>query len=397
MIKVEIETGLRIIEEELKGTKSTETIDIMDSLHRVLATDVFSPINIPLYDRSPLDGYAVKADNLSNDSIKRFKVLETVYAGGVPTKAINEGEATRIMTGGMYPKGANTVIRQEDVIVDGDYIETTTCLKPFTNYIHAGEDIRKGEKIANLGQKLNSIHIGVIAGTGIDSVQVYKELSIGILSTGDEIVNYNQTAAPGQIYDSNHVTLVQRLKELGFNNVKHVRSGDDKENIKNEFKRLIAETDFVISTGGVSVGAKDYIPTALEEIGGKLLFDTVRMKPGSHMVLYAFDDTPVLGLSGNPFAAYATFEIFGRKILSILSNDSTLELKRISGLSKNSFEKHSKVRRIIRATYDSGYVTFPSKHDSGVMSSMIGSNCFVDIPAGSNPISPGETVEVILL
>lgn len=397
MMKVDIETGLQKIEEKLDGINKTETVDIMDSLNRVLACDVYSPINIPLYDRSPLDGYAVKADDTMDNSVKRFKVLETVYAGGVPTKPINDGEATRIMTGGMYPEGANTVIRQEAVTLDGDYIETTAILKPFTNYIYAGEDIKKGEKIASAGQKLSSIHIGVIAGTGVSEVEVYSELVIGLLSTGDEIVNYDQTAAPGQIYDSNHVTLVQRLKELGFNNVIHIRSGDNKENIKESFKNLIAATDFVISTGGVSVGAKDYIPAALEEIGGELLFDSVKMKPGSHMVLYTFDKTPVLGLSGNPFAAYATFEIFGRKILSVLSKDSALDLKRVRGISKNSFEKHSRGRRIIRATYDAGNVTFPSKHDSGVMSSMIGSNCFVDIPAGSGPIGPGEEVEIILL
>lgn len=397
MKRIDLETGLDLIDAHIHPVQDTEKIDIIDALGRVLAKDIYSPIDIPLFNRSPLDGYAIKAEDLDKDSITRFKVIEKIYAGDVPKHEIKEGFATRIMTGAMIPKGANTILKQELVSIDGEYIQTKAKLKPFDNYIPKGEDLKTGDLVSTKNRYLNSILIGMLAGMGIDKIEVFRELKIGVLSTGSEVVDYKSEISEGKIYDSNNMTFVQRLKELGFKNIVSKRCGDDKENLKSDFLSLIKSTDFVISTGGVSVGDKDYIPSSLLEIGAKPLFEKVRIKPGSHMVVYQYENVPILGLSGNPFAALATFEVFGRRILAKLSNNDSIFPKKISSTTINTFDKSSRVRRLVRASYENGKVKFSNKHDAGVMSSMINCNCLVDIPEGSNPIGNGEEVKLYLL
>lgn len=397
MKKIEIETGLDLIDSRIHSICDTEKIDIIDALGRVLAEDIYSPIDIPLFNRSPLDGYAIRAEDIGKSEITRFKVIEKIFAGDVPKQEITEGFATRLMTGAMIPKGANTVLKQELVTVDGEYIETKATLKPFDNYIPKGEDLKTGDKVSDKDRSLNSTLIGLLAGMGVAEVEVYRELKIGVLSTGSEVVNYKSEISEGKIYDSNNMTFLQRLRELGFKNIISKRCSDDKECLKSDFLDLIKNTDFVISTGGVSVGDKDYIPESLLEIGAKPLFEKVRIKPGSHMVVYTYENVPILGLSGNPFAALATFEVFGRRILAKLSNNESIFPKKILATTDNTFNKSSRVRRLVRARYENGKVHFSNKHDAGIMSSMVNCNCLVDIPEGSNAIGIGEEVEIFLL
>ncbi len=397
MKRIDLEAGLNLIDEYICPIQDIEKIDIIDALGRVLAEDIYSPIDIPLFDRSPLDGYAIRAEDLGKGDFTRLKVIEKIYAGDVPKYEIEEGLAARIMTGAMIPKGANTILKQELVDVYDEYIETKAQLFPFDNYIPKGEDLKIGDLVTSKNRNLNSILIGLLAGMGIADVEVFRELKIGVLSTGSEVVDYKSNISAGKIYDSNSMTFIQRLKELGFKNIVTGRCGDDVESLKSDFLNLIKNTDFVISTGGVSVGEKDYIPSSLLEIGAKPLFEKVRIKPGSHMVVYKYGDVPILGLSGNPFAALATFEIFGRRILAKLSNVESVFPKKIKSTTINSFDKASRVRRLVRASYENGMVKFSNKHDAGVMSSMISCNCLVDIPEGSEPIAVGEEVELYLL
>ena len=203
---------------------------------------------------------------------------------------------------------------------------------------------------------------------------------------------------PGKIYDSNLTYLSRRLDELG---VPRASGGqhfqDDPELVAASVRAALDRADAVITTGGVSVGAKDIMHAVLPLLGAEQIFTHTKMKPGTPAIFSMAGGKPVLSLSGNPFAAAATFELFGRPMLSALSGDSRLDVTRTSAVLRGSFPKGSAGRRFVRGAYANGAVTLPAGHSSGQMRSLVGCNCLVDIPAGSGPLSDGQTVSVVLL
>ncbi len=372
------------------------------ALGRTLADDVTAPLDQPPFDRSPLDGYALRAADTAGASPEHpavLRVVETVYAGGVPSRPIGPGEATRIMTGAMLPLGCDCVLQHERTNNDFETVELYAPLSPHDNYCDRGEDYRTGDLLLPAGTVIDAAAVGVLASAGISSVPVLRRPLVRVLSTGDEVVSPDVHPLPaGKIYGSNQDLLTARLHELGLPDAEGALIGDDPQAVAHEMARLLSGPwDLLITTGGVSAGDKDIFHDALPLLGAQRIFWKVALKPGTPAMFSLWNGKPILSLSGNPFAAAATFELLARPLLAALSGEDRFLPRRTTAVVEGSFPKGSQVRRFLRGVCHEGRVTLSGKNASGLLSSLVGCNCLVDLPAGSGPVSSGDTVSVLLL
>ena len=383
---------------------ATERVPLDDACGRIAARDLCARMDQPPFDRSPLDGYALHSADTAGageETPVTLPVVMKLYAGDAPAAVLPAGCAARIMTGAPLPPGADCVLMQE--LTDGgeEQVRIYARLQPNANVVFRGEDIAAGAPIAAAGTVLTPAHIGVLAGQGIPDAEVFRPLTVGVLATGSELLEAGEAWAPGKIYDANGIQNAARLRQLGFA-VKRRHCSDDPEEIAREMQELLAECDAVITSGGVSVGQKDYLPAVLEQLNADILFAGVAQKPGSPMLAGKVGGKLVFCLSGNPFAAAATLEQYAVPALLRAAGrcEESCLLPRTTRTLTTGFSKPSKVARYLRAKAMGGSVTIPGEgnaeaHSSGSLSTMIGCNCLVELPAGSGPVTPGEEVEVL--
>lgn len=401
MENIELELALEILGESVKQINRTELIDIQDARGRIIGEDIYAPINQPPFDRSPLDGYAIKAKDTVGASREKpieLRVVDEVFAGSDINTIVKKNEAIRIMTGARIPEGADCVIRQESSNYGMDFVEIYSELKEFDNYCFAGEDVKKGSKLISKDEKLTYVHIGILAAMGITKILVKSKPKIGLISTGDELVSGGQVLANGKIYDSNRVTISMRLLDLGCEIVSSKIIKDDANTVSKEINNLIDKVDVIITTGGVSVGKKDIMHDVIKNINAKRLFWRVKIKPGTPVMYSIYNDKPILSLSGNPFAAIVNLELMGKELIYKLTGD--MELKQIKKKAKmgDDFLKTSNVTRIVRGIHKDNKVYLPKGgHSSGTMSSMLGCNCLIKVKGGTKEILKDEEIEIILI
>lgn len=402
MHNIELEQAVEIILESVNEIDDIEEIELENSLGRILGEDFYAPMDNPPFNRSPLDGFALIAEDTtmaSETNPIKFKVVDKAYAGTPSKKTLGNFEAIRIMTGGKMPQEANCVIRLEDSIeIDDNNILINKALESFENYCHKGEDIESGALLLEKATKLSSIHLGVLGSMGQEKVKVLRRPKIGILVTGDEILDYSSTLIDGKIYDTNGIMLGSRIKELGFDYIKIDMEKDDPRKVADLIMNNIDNLDLLITTGGVSVGDKDIFHEVIELIGAKQLFWKVKLKPGTPIMYSLLGDKPILSLSGNPFASLVTFELLARPLISKLSRDNSLMTKRTKATLMEDFNKRSTNRRFIRCIYEKGQVYLPKGgHSSGMLLSMKDCNALVDIEAGNTGLKKSDIIEVVIL
>ncbi|MBN9647876.1 molybdopterin molybdotransferase MoeA [Terrisporobacter glycolicus] len=401
MENIELELALQLIGDTVNEISSTEKINIEESRGRIIGEDIYAPINQPPFNRSPLDGYALRSEDTVGASKKnpiKLCVVDEIFAGGNINTEIEKNEAIRIMTGAEIPEGADCVIRQENTNYSMEEVEIYDELKKYENYCFAGEDVKKGSKLISKGEKLTYIHIGLLATMGITQVLVKRKPRIGIISTGDEIVSSGKPLSKGKIYDSNRITISMRLMDFGCEIVSSKIIEDEVCQVSKQINNLIDKVDVIITTGGVSVGKKDIMHEVINKINADRLFWRVRMKPGTPAIYSIYKKTPILSLSGNPFAAIATFEIMGKELIYKLSGNKDLKQIRIKSVMEDNFLKESKGRRIVRGIYKNNKVYLPQGgHSPGMMASMLGCNCLIDIKPGTKQLLKGDEVDIILI
>ncbi len=387
---ISFERAIELLTANAKEISDVEKVPLINSVGRVTAQDYFATFDNPPFDRSPLDGYALN----SSETPRRFKVVGEECAGDFFSDEIKSGEALRIMTGAAIPKGCDCVIRQEDVTFDGENIFVPYKLHKHENYCFAGEDIKAGALLVAKNEKLTAAHVAILASQGVSSVEVYRRPRIAIASTGDELLNLDEKISAGKIYNSNLYLLAARLIELGFE-PKILGNLPDDVDICAE-KISVLNVDLLITTGGVSVGKKDIMHDVVKKIGRRI-FWRVLMKPGAPVIGWTCGNFLGIALSGNPFAAYATFELLARPVLAEMSHRADILYNRSRGVLADDFPKKSFGRRFIRAKFDGEKIYLPSRHESGSLYSAAGCNALVDIPAGSDELKAGDEVEIILL
>lgn len=403
MEQINLEDAIKILLEKIQPLKVIEEKNILDSLGFVLAEDVFSPLNNPPFNRSPLDGFTFNfIDSIGANEVNpiNLKVVSEVFAGDYSNSIANNKEAFRIMTGAPIPKNCNCVIKQEEVSYDEENYTLTIFreLKEFENFCFLGEDFKVGELVIEKGVVITYNHIGVLASLGINSIKVFKKPRVGVLSLGSELTMPGKILENGKIYNSNLFTLISKLKYLNLDGVMYPPMADDSTIVSNFISEELKNIDFLITTGGVSVGKKDIMHDVIKKLHANRLFWKINIQPGTPVLASEKDGKLILSLSGNPFASLVNFELLGRPILSKLSSNSVRNTTSITATVKGSFDKKSSKRRFIRGYFNNGEIFLNNqKHSSGTISSLIGKNAIVDIAPGTSSLKDGDKAQVILI
>lgn len=401
MVGIELEEAIALLLKNVKESCATETIPLLNAVGRVVAEDIFSPMDNPPFDRSPLDGYTFVAKDsefATKEKPIKFEIIGEVCAGQVFTEKVETKQAVRIMTGSPIPFPCDCVVRQEEVKADEHHVWIPFPMKSYENYCFKGEDFKKDTLLISAGSLLTAAHIATLASIGNENVTVYKKIKVAICSTGDELMDVGQGLDAGKIYNSNLYLLAARLKELGLEPIVLGMVEDHAEAVAKLIRQQIDRVDLFLTTGGVSVGKKDIMHEVIEQLPAKRLFWRVNMKPGTPILSYVYQEKLCIGLSGNPFAALATFELLVRPVLAKLSRHQEMQYKRVKAVLQNDFPKKSLGRRFIRAMYDEGKVFLEgNNHSSGSLFSAVGCNALIDISPGTPELAYGAEVEVIKL
>lgn len=401
MEKLTVEQALEALLEHTKVIEETETVPLLQACGRVLAKDMIAGFDNPPFDRSPVDGYACKAEDITDASEShpvQLTVLEEIDAGQYSRVTVEKGQAVRIMTGAAIPKGCDCCVRQEDT----DYgEETVRIFRPtgqWQNYCYQGENFKNGTVLLKKGDKIGFIEAGILASMGVIKVKVYRRVRAAVLTTGDEVMAPGKRLIPGKIYDCNQGLLAARMKEFGAELVEVAAIEDRPQAMTAALERIAPSVDLIVTTGAVSVGKKDIMHEALEMAGAKRIFWHIQMKPGMPTLFSMYQDTPVISLSGNPFGVAVSIDLLFRPVLHKMTQDEALKMVRKKCLLKNKFSKTIRGRRYVRAMTDGETVTIPTGlHSNGVLSSMAGCNCLVEMQEGQTGTRAGEMAEVILL
>ena len=401
MQDIELEQAIEMLLAHTAPVSDTEEVSLLNAMGRVAAEELRAGFDNPPFDRSPLDGYTFAASSTRTATAERpvaLRVIAEECAGAFFDGTVDAGECVRIMTGGAIPKGCDCVVRQEDVREDGDTILVPFPSEPYENYCYAGEDIKQGTVLIRQGQRITAAHLAVLASEGYGAVRVYRRVRVAVASTGDELLQPGEPLRPGKIYNSNLYLLAGRLKELGAEVTFLGAVPDDVEQAAEVIASHADTVDVFLTSGGVSVGKKDIMHGVVPALGAERLFWRVCMKPGAPAIAYTRGKMLGIALSGNPFAAFATFELMAKPALLHLAGQTDVLPARRRGVLADAFPKACLGRRFLRARMEAdGRVSLPDQHESGSLFSAAGCDAFVDVPAGTEPLAAGTEVEVVIL
>ncbi|MEH7155425.1 molybdopterin molybdotransferase MoeA [Neobacillus drentensis] len=399
-----VEETFALIEEKVPAIKATEVRGLEDSLHYILAEPVIAKENVPSFDRSTVDGYAVRAKDTygSSESMPGFlTVTGEVKMGEVPTAKSGRGNAVYVPTGGMLPEGSDSVIMIEHCEDVDQLLNTYKQVAPGENVIRAGEDIKEGEVLLTAGTKLRPQELGALASLGIANVTVFRKLKVGYLSSGDEIVPYQtQTLVEGQIRDINYLTISGLASEW---NIEVIYGGivrDEYQEFQQRARDLYQQVDCLILSGGSSVGAKDYTTEVIQSLGDPGVFvHGISIKPGKPTILALANGKPVIGLPGHPASAMIIFKLFGERILRKLMGEVTRQKpERIfARITKNipSSPGRSDYIRVRLFEKEGEWWAEPIIGKSGLITTLVKSDGIVEISSEKEGIAQGDYVPVI--
>jgi len=315
-------------------------IALADAAGLVLAGDVVSAETVPPFDNTAMDGFAVVAGDTTETPVT-LDVVGTVAAGAAADRPIGPGQAMRIMTGAPMPPGADAVVMVERTTYDesAGTVEVEITVPPGNHVRGAGEDVRPGDLLFAAGTQLTAGHLGVLASVGVDVVDAFRRPVVGVISTGDELVDDGRPLAPGEIRDSNRRTLLTMLEESGFDAVDLGLARDDEAEIEAAFRTGLERCDAVLSSGGVSMGAFDYVKVVLDRIG-EMRWMQIAIKPAKPFAFGLIGDTPIFGLPGNPVSSMVSYELFARPALRKMAGHRTLERPAHVAISDDPLGRH---------------------------------------------------------
>ena len=385
---------------EVAPVAGREFVPVRAALGRVLAAGIVAPHDVPAHDNSAMDGYAIRFDSLVAEGETRLAVVGTAFAGKAFSGLVGKGQAVRIMTGAVLPAGADTVVVQEAVRVEGDAVLVPPGQKPGQNTRRAGEDLARGALALPAGKQVGPAELGLIASLGIAEVEVVRRLRVAFFSTGDELASIGTPLAPGQIYDSNRYTLHGLLTRLGAEVIDLGVVPDRPEALESALREASAMADAIVTTGGVSVGEADFIKEVLARLG-EVRFWKLNIKPGRPMAFGKVGDAWLFGLPGNPVAVMVSYTQFALDALRRLSGLDPLPPRPLlTATAANAIRKQPGRREYLRGALvavDGGWqVKTTGNQGSGVLRSMSEADCFVVLPEECAGVQPGDAVAVEL-
>ncbi len=383
----------------LTPVATIERVALRQALGRVLGEDVISSLQVPAHTNSAMDGYAVRSADLPASGEVTLRLIGDAFAGHPFSGEVGAGECVRIMTGGVLPRGADTIVIQEDVSREAGGVRIGTGHRPGQHVREAGEDLSVGARVLTAGHRLTAADLGLIASLGIAEVGVYRTLRVAFFSTGDELRSLGEPLGEGDIYDSNRYTLHGMLTRFGADVLDLGVVRDEPAALRAAFERAGADADVVMTSGGVSVGAADHVRDVLGEVG-EVGFWKINMKPGKPVAFGRLNAGAVFfGLPGNPVSTMVTYYQVVQPALDHLAG---AEPRVRMSLAVRVSERLRKVRgrrefqRGCLETGKDGELTVRSAapQGSGILRSMSVANCFIVLPEDSGAVEAGERVQV---
>ena len=380
-----------------------ERVNLLEGLGRVIGEDVVANRDIPPYDNSGMDGYAVRAEDIQNaspDHPVRLEVIGDLPAGFLSTRTIGKRQAIRIMTGAPIPEGADSVVPVEDTKDEDGFVTILKTVSIGENIRGKGGDARKGDRVISKGDIIRPSEIGMLASVGRSFVFVYQRPTVAILCTGEELVDVDGDLEGVKIVSSNSYTLAAQVRDCGAIPVQLGIAKDRKEEIKEKFLQGL-RADVILSSAGVSVGDYDFVREVLNDLGMELIFWKVAVKPGKPVVFGTLQGKWVFGLPGNPVSSMVSFEQFVRPSLLRMMGHRRIFRPVIEAFLKEDIHKKSGMRYFVRGEVsmkgDSYQVTTTGPQGSGILKSMVKANGLIILPEDREIVRAGEKVKVQLL
>jgi molybdopterin molybdotransferase len=398
-----VEEALERILANIKSLESTH-VPLSEALGLVLAQDIVAQENIPPFDNSAMDGFALlsKDSKARGGQPARLRVTGEIAAGYVASTAVEDGTAMRIMTGAPVPSGADTVIQVELTRSDGpasSWVEVLEEVAPGNNIRPAGEDIQRGQRVLVQGMEIGAAEIGILATLGWARVPVIRRPRVAILGTGDEVVDVEESLQPGKIRNSNSYLLEAAVRQAGAEAHRLGIARDTVESLREKFSEAMTY-DLILTSGGVSVGDFDLVKKIMQE-QGNIDFWRINMRPGKPVAFGYIGEAPLLGLPGNPVSTAVTFELFGRPLIRKLAGHTRLLKPQIEVVMEDSVGDRAMRRHYVRAhvAWQNGRFIAHTTGNQGshIMTSLLNANAFVIVPEGGVVLQAGDTAKALML
>ncbi|MBI3399265.1 MAG: molybdopterin molybdotransferase MoeA [Deltaproteobacteria bacterium] len=404
---ISVETALEIILSEIKPL-GMERINILSTLGRVLGEDISAYIDNPPWDNSAMDGYAVRTIDTKGASKDRpiiLQVIEDLPAGYTAKKTIKKGETIRIMTGAPIPKGADAVVMVENTEKSAgggqkSEVKIFKEAKAGDNIRRGGEDFKKGDIVLTKGMVIRPAEIGMLAAVGKSNVYAYQKPQVAVLSTGDELVEIEETPISGKIINSNSYAISAQIMECGAIPIQLGVARDNKKDLQEKLEFGLT-ADCIISSGGVSVGDFDFVKDVLKEMGSEMRFWKVAMKPGKPLAFGVIGGKPAFGLPGNPISSMVAFEQFARPAILKMTGREDIFKRAFTAILTKSINKKPGRMHFVRAVLEDKkgqlYATPLEGQGAGILSSMVKANCLIILPEDAKDVKKGSKIKVHIL
>ncbi|EGR3362236.1 bifunctional molybdopterin-guanine dinucleotide biosynthesis protein MobB/molybdopterin molybdotransferase MoeA [Vibrio parahaemolyticus] len=376
-----------------------EACKIENAYGRVLAEHIISPVNVPQYTNSAMDGYAIRSDDVDRDS---YQVVAEVMAGHAYDQPLEVGQAVKIMTGAPTPRNGDTVVMREQASQEGDKVTFNGAnIKAGQNVRQAGEDLAIGSDVFTAGTRLASPEMGMIASLGFGEANVFRKLKVAVFSTGDEVQAPGTEQKANSIYDSNRFTIMGMLEKLGCEILDFGILEDNEQLMIEALENASAQADVVMTSGGVSVGDADYIKLALDKLG-QIDFWRINMRPGRPLAFGQINNKPFFGLPGNPVAVMVSFINFVDPALRKMQGEQGWKPLKVNAIATENLRSRQGRTEFSRGIYeldDTGRLTVRTtgKQGSGILRSMSEANCLIEISPAIDTVKAGESVTIIPL
>lgn len=386
---VTVEEALELIYNHIKP-KSLKILPIEDALGYVLAQDIVAKHNLPPYDNSAMDGYAVKID----DSGKCVEVNHTIFAGDNSSEELSHGNAIKIMTGAKIPFGTQCIVPIEDTQQCENGVILPQNLTLSKHIRLCGEDIKREDLLLRSGDRLSAHQITLLASQGVSHIKVHKKPRVALFASGNELKMHFENVKEYQLYNTNTPTLLARSKELGCEVEFIGTSIDTLEDINSHIESAL-DCDLIITSGGVSVGDADYTKEAFSTFGYDIFFDKIEIKPGKPTTFGRIGSTLVLNLPGNPMAAAINFELFGQSIILALSGDSSKYINTINAKMKENYKLRAGRRTLVPGFFDGEFFKACEHFAPGMVSPLAKSNSYIMIDESCGLLKKESVVKVV--
>jgi len=386
----------------LSVVTESEGINLREASGRVLAADVVSPIDVPGFTNSAMDGYAITSSDIPASGERSLNLVGTSWAGQPYNGAIKQGQCVRIFTGGLMPVGADTVVIQEHVAVNDNLVSIDSAVQAGRNVRQAGEDVQTGQIVLQKGKQMHASELGLLASLGIDTVSVTRNLRVAFFTTGDELRSLEshagQTLDAGSLFDSNRYTLNAMLSAMGVEVIDLGIVRDSAEETREAMAKASEQADVIVTSGGISTGDADFVTKVFHEMGS-VAFWKLAMRPGRPLAFGQIGSAYFFGLPGNPVAVMVTFLQFVQPALKHLMGVQDVQPLSMKATCLSKLKKalgRVEYQRGILGHDENGELTVTStgKQGAGRMSSMSAANCLIVIEADVDSIAPGDRVSV---